>query len=205
MYGSGGKPPSQIRKTTNRLKIGDILVTVALLSLSTLNGAFASTGTAEISSVLVTHQGDSITVFARVVNCFTRQMEVAILAGVPTTFTFTVDLYRGRNYWYDVKVTGMSVSNTIKYDSLKRIFYVSSSDRSDTTVFYDLESAKGAMSEFSAQLHLPPDRVSKGSPHYLMMKAKLDKVRLPLYLEYVFFFVSLWDFETAWYRHPLEF
>ena len=36
--------------------------------------------------------------------------------------------------------------------------------------------------------------------YYVRIKAKLDKVRLPLRLEYVFFFVSLWDFETDWYR-----
>jgi hypothetical protein len=38
-----------------------------------------------------------------------------------------------------------------------------------------------------------------------MIKAKLDKVRLPLYMEYVFFFVSLWDFETDWYRQEVAF
>jgi len=33
----------------------------------------------------------------------------------------------------------------------------------------------------------------------LRVKAELEKVRLPLYLHYVLFFVSLWDFETDWY------
>jgi hypothetical protein len=36
--------------------------------------------------------------------------------------------------------------------------------------------------------------------YYVRIKAKLDKVRLPLHMEVVFFFVSLWDFETDWYR-----
>ena len=31
------------------------------------------------------------------------------------------------------------------------------------------------------------------------VKAELEKVRLPLYLHYVLFFVSLWDFETDWF------
>jgi hypothetical protein len=38
-----------------------------------------------------------------------------------------------------------------------------------------------------------------------MIKAKLDKVRLPLGMEYVFFFVSLWDFETDWYKQRFMF
>jgi hypothetical protein len=28
----------------------------------------------------------------------------------------------------------------------------------------------------------------------------MDRFRLPLHMEYVFFFVSLWDFETPWLR-----
>ena len=35
------------------------------------------------------------------------------------------------------------------------------------------------------------------------MKAKLDKARLPLRMEYLFFFVSLWDFETDWYQQKV--
>jgi len=40
----------------------------------------------------------------------------------------------------------------------------------------------------------------KGQNYYLEMKIKIDKVRLPLGMEHVLFFVSFWDFETAWYR-----
>ncbi len=41
--------------------------------------------------------------------------------------------------------------------------------------------------------------------YYLKMKVKIDKVRLPLYMEYVFFFVSFWDFETAWYKKDFSY
>jgi hypothetical protein len=42
-----------------------------------------------------------------------------------------------------------------------------------------------------------------GIPAYFRIKAELDPVRLPLHLEYLFFFVSLWDFETDWHVEPL--
>ena len=35
------------------------------------------------------------------------------------------------------------------------------------------------------------------------MMAELNKIQLPLYLHYVFFFLSLWDFETDW--HSVDF
>lgn len=33
--------------------------------------------------------------------------------------------------------------------------------------------------------------------------AELNKIRLPFHLHYVFFFLSLWDFETDW--HTIKF
>jgi len=45
--------------------------------------------------------------------------------------------------------------------------------------------------------------LSKDKSYYVMVKAKLDKIRLPMHMEYVLFFVSLWDFETDWYRQRI--
>jgi hypothetical protein len=43
------------------------------------------------------------------------------------------------------------------------------------------------------------DSLEKGVQYQIKAKAKLDKLTLPFYLHYVFFFLSLWDFETDWY------
>ena len=41
---------------------------------------------------------------------------------------------------------------------------------------------------------------TKNKTYYILIKAKLERVKLPFSMEYLFFFVSLWDFETDWYR-----
>ena len=46
---------------------------------------------------------------------------------------------------------------------------------------------------------IPLKKLEPGARYQLRVKAELEKVRLPLYLHYVLFFVSLWDFETDWY------
>jgi hypothetical protein len=46
---------------------------------------------------------------------------------------------------------------------------------------------------------VPLSRLEKGRQYQVQAKAQLSKLTLPLYLHYVFFFVSLWDFETDWY------
>jgi hypothetical protein len=179
------------------------LLAVILVVLIWISPAYARE--AEIRDVLVTHQGDAITVYARVTNCFTKSMESAIMAGVPTTFTFLLDLHRERSFWLDKRIAGSVIRQTIKYDNVKKLFFVSVADGRKATVFQDLESAKLAMAEMTGTLIMPRNVDRRQSPFYIMIKAKLDKVRLPLYMEYVFFFVSLWDFETEWYRKEVTF
>ncbi len=160
---------------------------------------------AQISDVLVTQQADSITVYARVTNCFTREMQSAIMAGVPTTFTFLVDLYRERSYWPDKKIGGAVIRQTIKYDNVKKLFLLTVEGNRNPTTFSELESAKRAMAEMTAHIAIPRNVDRRQGAFYVLIKAKLDKVRLPLYMEYIFFFVSLWDFETDWYRKEVSF
>ena len=161
--------------------------------------------TAGIQDILVTVQRDKILVFGRLTNCFTKDMESAIMAGVPTTFTFHLDLYQKRSLWSDKKVAATEIKHTLKYDSLKKTFYMTSSQSKEFASFQNMEGAKRAMAEFNGLVVLPAKGIKTDAPHYLMMKAKLDKVRLPLYMEYIFFFVSLWDFETPWYRQSVTF
>jgi len=66
--------------------------------------------------------------------------------------------------------------------------------------FKSFEKAKIAMSDVNGVIITPLTLLRKDKNYYLRIKAELDKVRLPLHLEYVFFFVSLWDFETDWLR-----
>jgi len=50
----------------------------------------------------------------------------------------------------------------------------------------------------------PSSPLKPGLPSELRIKAELDAVKLPFHLEYLFFFVSLWDFETKWHVEPIS-
>jgi len=194
-------PPAKFgEKTLSRL-----ILTILFIMGSWLCPAGSAAREAQIGDVLVARQPDRFTVFARVTNCFTSGMESAIMAGVPTTFTFLVDFYRERNFWPDKKIAAVVVRQTVKYDNVKKIFLVSMDHNGNPTAFQDLEGAKRAMAELTAHIAIPRNVDRNRGTYYLLIKAKLDKVRLPLYMEYVFFFVSLWDFETDWYRKEVAF
>jgi len=155
---------------------------------------------ATLSDVIVTNTQEDLLVFFDIQGCFTREMEEAILNGIPTTFTIIIRLYKTRTLWFDGSISSLRLEHTIKFDSLKNEFRVTrSEDNHNELVFKEFEKAKKAMAEISNIEVVPLKELRRKSKYQLRVKAELEKVRLPLYLHYVLFFVTLWDFETDWY------
>ena len=158
---------------------------------------------ARISDIVVTTSGEHVRVYARGTNCFTKRMESAILAGVPTTFTFLLDLYQERENWIDKKISSIVVKQTIKYNNVKKNFYISSMGSQEELEFQEFDGAKKAMSELDGVIVASVRDLQKDKSYYVMIKVKLDTIQLPMHMEYILFFVSLWDFETDWYRQSI--
>lgn len=149
--------------------------------------------------VLVTSNNVNVLLYARLVDCFKTEMESAILAGVPAIFTISVDVYQERPYW-DRNVFSRNIHRTIKYDNLKKKFIITTNDQNPPVIFSDFESAQKAMAELSGIPVIPLSYLEKGHTYRIHTQVKMDKVSLPFSMEYVFFFVSLWDFETPLYK-----
>lgn len=178
------------------------LVVLSLLSIPTLAAAavFHRGAEATLSDIIVTNTREDLLVFFKIEGCFTREMDEAILNGIPTTFTIFVQLSRARLFWTDESLSAREIEHSIKHDSLKNEFQVRrTEDGSKALVFKDFASAKKAMAEVKGLKVAPLQRLVKGNKYQLRVKAELQKVRLPLNLHYVLFFLSLWDFDTDWY------
>ena len=155
---------------------------------------------ATLSDIIVTNTQEDLLVFFDIQGCFTREMEEAILNGIPTTFTIIIRLYKTRTFWFDGSISSLRLEHTIKYDSLKNEFRVTrSEDKDNEVLFKEFAKAKKAMAELRNIEVVPLKELQKKGQYQLRVKAELEKVRLPLYLHYVLFFVTLWDFETDWY------
>lgn len=159
----------------------------------------------QIQDVLIQKNPQHVIVFAKVANCFTKDMDSAILAGIPLTFTYYVDFYQRRSFWFDKKLASKTVEHTVKYDHVKKTFFVSSSRGKEPSSHQDLSAAKEVMADLSSLEIVPIADLKKGASYYVEIKAKLKRVRLPLHMEYVFFFVSLWDFETGWFKEEFRY
>ena len=174
-------------------------MTIVLLSILLLSSS-ARAEKASLKDILVTNTMDHLLVYFRVTDCFNEEMVKAIDNGFKTTFTFFIKLQKVRGLWLDNEIADLKVKHEIQYDNLKRVYNVRLSERDDQIISVkDFDGAKELMSEIVGLKVCELKKLRKGSQYKVSMMAELDKITLPLHLHYVFFFLSLWDFETDWY------
>jgi hypothetical protein len=71
-------------------------------------------------------------------------------------------------------------------------------------VTQNFEEAKRWMARVEGAEIKPSSDFNPDVLSYLRIKAELDPVKLPLHLENLFFFLSLWDFQTDWHIETLS-
>jgi len=155
---------------------------------------------AVIENIKLANTRDDLLTYFDVKKAFTPKISQAILNGIPTTFSFYVTLYKTQGSWFDKKISDIEIKSTLKYNSLKKNFSILRSWKNkDAVIVQSLEKAKSLMTQINNLKILPLNQLVKGEKYQLRIKAKLDKVTLPLSMHTVLFFVSFWDFETNWY------
>ena len=183
-----------ITRTTSLL----IRLAVAATILAPHSSALAQD--AKLTNIVVSNTNDDLMLDMSVEGAFRETMTKAILSGVPATFSYIANLNRVRTFWPDLPVAEIKVTQTIRYDNLKKEFIVKRpwlTDKAEVTKSF--QAAQMLMSEVNRLKIIPLSELQKGEHYQLRAKAEFSKQTLPLYLHYVLFFVSLWDFETDWY------
>jgi hypothetical protein len=169
-----------------------IIFFAAAFSLSAAQG-----GEALIEGLHIEQEEGTVVASFSVKNCFNKKMEEAVKAGIPTTFNFFVTLYKNRALVWDKKIASHRFRHRIIYDNLKEDFRIWLQEKGKEMRVPDLEEAKLYMQRVEGFPVVRGRKLAQGN-YELAVKAELDPVKLPLRLECILFFVSLWDFETAW-------
>lgn len=98
-----------------------------LLRLGLLSVAFAgaaATGTAQDLRVTPLQRDGRVLVSFRLDDAFDDDVRAAIRSGLPTTFSYEVELRRGVTLWFDRTIASTTVSATVRYDTLTRRYQV---------------------------------------------------------------------------------
>lgn len=169
------------------------------LSFVSLSIAPANADEAFLTDIDVSNSNNHLLLHFTVADCFTEDMKKAIESGIKTTFNFYVRVYEVRDLWWDKNIADITVNHDVQYDNLKKVYMVKLFERDDKPIFIkDFNEVKKQMSEISGLKVAELKDLRTGGRYQVCLMAELDKIRLPFYLHNVFFFLSLWDFETDW-------
>jgi hypothetical protein len=158
-----------------------------------------------IRQLSVTREGDAVSVSAFLATGFPEHIAEQIKSGVPKDLFYTVSLRRRHRRWFDEELASRTVQYTIKFDTLEGRYHIRriDPDGSGTEVVVPTYAAAVDLVSWIRGVTLPLPTEEKGAGHYVSVKAEMRAVRLPLYLDYVFFFIPILEFETPWARSPM--
>ncbi|MBF0203342.1 MAG: DUF4390 domain-containing protein [Desulfamplus sp.] len=153
-----------------------------------------------LENIFITNTRDNLISYFTITGAFTEKMSEAVLKGVPASFSFYVSVYRERDAWFDEKIADVNIFTTLKYNGLKQEFTVERPWKTGKPfITSSFEQAKETACNVYNLKILSLDKLEKGEQYQIKIKAEMNKATLPLYLHYIFFFISYWDFETDWY------
>jgi hypothetical protein len=109
----------------------------------------------KMTDILITNNAENVLLYARLVNGFKPDTELAILAGIPATFTLQLEVHQVRYFVWDKKITSHEIKRTIKYDNLKKTFSVYTNGNPQPVIFSDFESAQKSMADFNGIIAVP--------------------------------------------------
>lgn len=160
---------------------------------------------ARLSDISITNSRTDLRVSLTVRDAFSPKMQEAVFSGVPTSFSFFITLTETRALWADRTVADVTLTHTVKYNSLRRVFAIERSwaETEGELFVSSYDEARRLMSEIDGFSVVPLDQLKKGRRYVLRAKAKLSKITLPFYLHHLLIMASLWAFETDW--HQIEF
>ncbi|MFQ5736404.1 MAG: DUF4390 domain-containing protein, partial [Thermodesulfobacteriota bacterium] len=134
-------------------------------------------------------------------DAFTGDIEEAIRSGIPTSFTFIIELNRVKGFWFDETVGTWEFKHTVKYDTFKDEYVIRLDEAGGAqTRTKDFAGMKRIMVTGDA-IAITPAHLVDGAEYEVRIKAELHTIELPSPLNYMFFFVKLFDFETGWYSY----
>jgi hypothetical protein len=192
LYHPGTGPYKQL------CKIACFFVLIMLVTVA-WTGLAAAAPNARITNMTINSTSDSVLLYFDVENVFNEKLITAVNSGLTISFSFPINIYQVRNLWRDIKINQLDLTNTIKYDTLKKEYIVTRSWKNPDPVKVDtFEEAAALMTRIEGLSLTQVKGLVKGGTYKIKAKAQMNKVARPKYLNFILFFLDTWKLETRW-------
>jgi len=146
-------------------------------------------------------RGEKAFVRFRLREAFSPEMLEGLKSGIEISFRTQVEVERVHRNWFDLTIGDLTVTRSVRYDALSRVFRLKRSD--GEKLLPDIYSALAEMSRYEVVVPLRFPAIP-GKRYRARVRTRLDRVGLSEPLRSLFFFSSLWDVETKWGKGSLS-
>lgn len=161
----------------------------------------ASCDDARIDDVIVT-RNPALKVSFLVKDAFTKEIEEAVKSGIPTVFAFHIELNRLNSIWLNDGAGRWEFKHRVKYDTLRDEYEVTLDETGEKGIrTKDMNEMKKLMATCNAISLMTARPLSRGDEYEIRIMSELHSTEMPILLNYMFFFLRLWDFKTGWYYY----
>ena len=130
---------------------------------------------ADLVRVRPLHRDGQIFVSFELADAFSEEIRAAIRSGLPTTFSYDVELRRAIRFWFDRTVAATTVAASVRYDNLTRRYHLSRTQdgRVEASEVVDaMEQARDAMTTFDRLPLFNATPLEANSEYYLRVSAR---------------------------------
>ena len=177
------------------------VATALLIAGSVFAGPrFAEARGERIANLNVEMKDGFVMVSAELINGFSPETEEDIKNGVPKDLYFTILLKRRKPAWFDEETTSKTILYRIKYDLLKKQYLVRRKAGGDfeETILDRYDAMRRLISRIDNVKIASIESLDKKATYTVSVKAEMKATKIPLYLDYVLFFVPFQEVDTPW-------
>ena len=132
---------------------------------------------------------------------FNSDIEEAIRSGLPASFNFIIQLEKVNTFSPNENIGRWEFRHTVKYNNLHDEYELALDEAGGKPFkVKNTEEMKMLMASCT-NVAVEPAHLVPGGNYRLKVKAELDSIELPVILNYMFFFLEAFDFETDWHYH----
>jgi hypothetical protein len=165
-----------------------------------LMGVFTVEAAPSLVNIGVGTKGKIVVINARLLEGFTDSIEEAIESGVPITFTFEAELRQVNDFWQNTLISTNTISHTIKYDSLKKVYRFTELGKGVKRKIATRNKQKYQQMMLTLE-NIPISsarRLNFNEKYYVRIKASLEMDRFWFPFNHLFFFLPFDSFNAAW-------
>ena len=132
-------------------------------------------------------------------------MVEALHAGIPLTFSVSVEVYRLRDYLWDAQVAVLEQRYRLSYQALIEQYELKNLNSGVENDFPNLIAASDVLGTIVDLPILDRNLLDPDDEYRGRLQVRLDREELPLPLRLQSYFYSDWTLASDWYSRPIHF